>query len=120
MTGGEIGASIADAAPRGGEIEQQTKSIKATSFAGKKCFVIMPYGKKKLSDGSAGPEIDFDAVYSQIIAPAVADLGMICIRSDKVSRSEQLSVSKMPLIGCRGRCLASSSRNAVHSAESAA
>ena len=32
------------------------------------CFVIMPFGKKF---DAAGREIDFDRVYSAIIAPAI-------------------------------------------------
>jgi len=34
----------------------------------KSCFIIMPFGKKKVGD----QEIDFDAIYEQIFAPAVA------------------------------------------------
>jgi MAP3K TRAFs-binding domain len=44
------------------------------------CFVLMPFGKKP--DG-AGKIIDFDAVYKEIIAPAVAAAGMTVIRADE-------------------------------------
>jgi hypothetical protein len=35
------------------------------------CFVLMPFGKKP--DGS-GRLVDFDAVYGDLIAPAIADV----------------------------------------------
>jgi hypothetical protein len=44
------------------------------------CFVIMPFGKK--SD-AGGRTIDFEAVYDQIIAPAVEAVGFRSIRSDR-------------------------------------
>ena len=37
-------------------------------YAGKKCFVIMPFGKKKDIDGY---EVDFDHVYHELIYKAV-------------------------------------------------
>ena len=44
------------------------------------CFVLMPFGRKQ--DGT-GRLIDFDEVYQQIIAPAVAATGLDCIRADE-------------------------------------
>ncbi len=44
------------------------------------CFVLMPFGKKP--DG-AGKTIDFNAVYKEIIAPAVLAAGMTVIRADE-------------------------------------
>lgn len=44
------------------------------------CFVLMPFGRKQ--DGT-GRLIDFDAVYQQIIAPAVAAAGLESIRADE-------------------------------------
>jgi tetratricopeptide (TPR) repeat protein len=44
------------------------------------CFVLMPFGRKR--DGS-GLEIDFDAVYAQLIAPAIAQAGMEPLRADQ-------------------------------------
>ena len=44
------------------------------------CFVLMPFGRKP--DGRGG-FIDFDAVYRQIIAPAVVAAGMDVIRADE-------------------------------------
>lgn len=44
------------------------------------CFVLMPFGRKQ--DG-AGQWIDFDAVYREIIAPAVSEAGLDPIRADE-------------------------------------
>ena len=44
------------------------------------CFVLMPFGKKV--DGR-GRTVDFDAVYKQIIAPAVERAAMTPIRADE-------------------------------------
>jgi tetratricopeptide (TPR) repeat protein len=44
------------------------------------CFVIMPFGKKP---DAAGRQIDFDAVYEKIIAPAIAEVGFNGVRADK-------------------------------------
>jgi O-acetyl-ADP-ribose deacetylase (regulator of RNase III) len=50
-------------------------------YAGKKCFVIMPFGKKKDIDGC---EVDFDYVYHELIYKAVRDLGVDCERCDEI------------------------------------
>jgi len=50
-------------------------------YAGKKCFVIMPFGKKKDIDGA---EIDFDYVYHNLIEKAVEELGIDCERCDEI------------------------------------
>ena len=44
------------------------------------CFVIMPYGKKKDTDGN---EINFDEVYKLLIQPAIDVAGMEPIRADE-------------------------------------
>ncbi|MBL7740213.1 MAG: DUF4071 domain-containing protein [Chitinophagaceae bacterium] len=44
------------------------------------CFVIMPFGRKKDADGN---EIDFDAVYRQLIHPAIVKAGLEPIRADE-------------------------------------
>ncbi len=44
------------------------------------CFVLMPFGRKP--DGT-GRQIDFDAVYDRIIAPAVLAADMDVIRADQ-------------------------------------
>jgi hypothetical protein len=43
------------------------------------CFVIMPFGRKP---NPAGAEIDFDAVYKTLIAPAIDEAGLEPIRAD--------------------------------------
>ncbi len=50
-------------------------------YAGKKCFVIMPFGKKKDVDGT---EVDFDHVYHELIEKAVEELGVDCERCDEI------------------------------------
>lgn len=44
------------------------------------CFVLMPFGKKPTT---AGALVDFDAVYAQLIAPAVTAAGLEPIRADE-------------------------------------
>lgn len=44
------------------------------------CFVLMPFGRKP---GAGGAVIDFDAVYSELIAPAITAAGMEPIRADQ-------------------------------------
>jgi hypothetical protein len=46
------------------------------------CFVLMPFGKKP--DGSGGT-VDFDAVYRELIAPAIAKAGLEPLRADEES-----------------------------------
>jgi hypothetical protein len=43
------------------------------------CFVLMPFGRKPTS---AGAEIDFDAVYNSLIAPAIREAELEPIRAD--------------------------------------
>lgn len=49
-------------------------------MSGPLCFVLMPFGKKA---DSAGVTIDFDAVYRDLIAPAVRDAGLEPLRADE-------------------------------------
>ena len=44
------------------------------------CFVLMPFGKKP---GAAGAVIDFDAVYGELIKPAVEAAGLVPLRADE-------------------------------------
>ena len=44
------------------------------------CFVLMPFGKKP---DTAGNMIDFDTVYHDVIAPAIAEAGLEPIRADE-------------------------------------
>lgn len=50
-------------------------------YAGKKCFVIMPFGKKKDVDGT---DVDFDFVYNNLIKAAVESIDMACERCDEI------------------------------------
>jgi tetratricopeptide (TPR) repeat protein len=45
----------------------------------RRAFVIMPFGKKKAADQSV---IDFDAVYSELLAPAITAAGLLPHRAD--------------------------------------
>jgi hypothetical protein len=44
------------------------------------CFVLMPFGSK---DGPGGGKVHFDAIYEEVISPAVEDAGMQCVRADE-------------------------------------
>ncbi|MFP3869161.1 MAG: hypothetical protein ACLFUU_13590 [Desulfobacteraceae bacterium] len=44
------------------------------------CFVLMPFGKKS---NIAGGIIDFDAVYKELIAPAIEEAGLQPLRADE-------------------------------------
>jgi O-acetyl-ADP-ribose deacetylase (regulator of RNase III) len=49
-------------------------------YADKKCFVIMPFGKKLVD----GVEFDFDNVYHELIEKSVEELGIECERCDEI------------------------------------
>jgi hypothetical protein len=44
------------------------------------CFVLMPFGQKT---GAGGAMIDFDAVYADVIKPAIEVVGLVPIRADE-------------------------------------
>lgn len=44
------------------------------------CFVLMPFGRKTIASGET---VDFDAVYRNIIVPAIEAAGMTTIRADE-------------------------------------
>jgi len=44
------------------------------------CFVLMPFGQKPSGDGGT---IDFDAVYQQVLAPAIEAAGLEPLRADE-------------------------------------
>ena len=44
------------------------------------CFVLMPFGKKPVSSGSV---VDFDAVYTDLIAPGIDQAGLDPLRADQ-------------------------------------
>lgn len=45
------------------------------------CFIDMPFGKK--ADLASGVEVDFDAIYTLAIEPAVRDAGLEPVRGDR-------------------------------------
>jgi len=55
--------------------------MKNRKYAGQKCFVIMPFGKKTDLDGKP---IDFDFVYKNVIKAAVKNVGLECERCDEI------------------------------------
>jgi O-acetyl-ADP-ribose deacetylase (regulator of RNase III) len=58
-------------------------------YAGKKCFVIMPFGKKDVHDGKGNviDTVDFNLVYDELIKKAVKDIGIECERCDEIPES---------------------------------
>ena len=44
------------------------------------CFVLMPFGKKTIPSGAT---VDFDAVYQDLIAPAISAAGLEPLRADE-------------------------------------
>jgi hypothetical protein len=61
-------------------MDAERESLHAGSGAKPLCFVAMPFGTKP--DG-AGRTVDFDAVYSQLIAPAISAAGLEALRADE-------------------------------------
>src|SRR5215831_10204296 len=55
----------------------------------RRAFVIMPFGEKKAPDGTA---IDFDAVYKELFAPAIAAAGLQPHRADADRRGGSIHV----------------------------
>jgi tetratricopeptide (TPR) repeat protein len=47
--------------------------------AARRAFVIMPFGKKKLADGT---EVDCDDIYKRLIQPAIDATGLVAHRAD--------------------------------------
>ena len=45
------------------------------------CFVDMPFGDKQ--DPHSGETIHFDAIFARAIAPAIAEVGLECVRRDQ-------------------------------------
>ncbi len=55
----------------------------ASTPAGReKCFVVMPFGRKPLNDGSSRL-YDFDKVYRVVIKPAIRLAGLVSCRADE-------------------------------------
>jgi tetratricopeptide (TPR) repeat protein len=55
-------------------------SQKGGTYMGPLCFILMPFGRK--TDAS-GTQIDFDAVYQDLIVPAILEAGLEPIRADE-------------------------------------
>lgn len=54
-------------------------------YAGKKCFVIMPFGKKDVvGNGGKTEKVDFNKIYRDLIKKAVDELGIECERCDEI------------------------------------
>lgn len=63
------------------EDQASSGDVPGTAAApGPLCFVLMPFGRK--SDAT-GTTIDFDAVYRDLIAPAIRAAGLEPIRADE-------------------------------------
>lgn len=62
----------------------------------KLCFVIMGFGKK--TDPFTGRVLDLDKTYENIIAPAVRESGLECIRADEVHDSGLIDKSMYALL----------------------
>ena len=56
------------------------------------CFVLMPFGKKPTSDGRL---VDFDAVYRQLIHPAICAAGLQALRADE-EQARSLGITGVP------------------------
>ena len=54
----------------------------------RRAFIIMPFGRKTASDGI---EIDFDAIYEKLLAPAVRAAGLQPHRADAERRGVQFT-----------------------------
>ncbi len=61
----------------------------------KRCFVIMPFGKKL---DEAGVEVDFDEVYKTFIKPTVEAEGLTCVRCDQVDEAGNIHKRMFQLI----------------------
>jgi hypothetical protein len=68
------------------QIEPQVSPMRPesqTMTSSRRCFIIMPFGKKAAADGTI---IDFDVIYAQLLSPAVAAAGLQPHRADAERR----------------------------------
>ena len=56
------------------------------------CFVIMPFGKKKVGDG----EVDFTQLYNELFEPAIAEARTPLARLTAATNGTATSAPKMP------------------------
>lgn len=63
--------------------------MEESKYAGKKCFVIMPFGTKDVLDnkGNVVDTVDFNKVYEELIKKAVEEIGLKCERCDEIAES---------------------------------
>src|SRR5215831_11054053 len=61
--------------------------------ATRRAFIIMPFGRKKAPDAT---EIDFAAVYAQLLAPAVEAAGLKPHRADAERRGGSIHADMFP------------------------
>jgi tetratricopeptide (TPR) repeat protein len=74
------------------------ETLKSEYFAEpdkKRCFVIMPFGKKL---DEADVEVNFDEVYEKFIKPTVEGAGLNCIRCDEVDEAGNIHKRMFQLI----------------------
>jgi hypothetical protein len=62
------------------EVGDSLYNIEVALRPSKLCFVSTPFGKRNSLRGSV---IDFDAVYEQLIAPAIKEAGLEPLRADE-------------------------------------
>jgi len=80
------------------EVLELIETLKSEYFAEldkKRCFVIMPFGKKF---DAADIEVNFDEVYEKFIKPTVEGAGLNCIRCDKVDEAGNIHKRMFQLI----------------------
>lgn len=80
------------------EVLELIDALKSEYFAEadkKRCFVIMPFGKKL---DEADVEIDFDQIYEKFIKPTVEGEGLNCIRCDEVDEAGNIHTRMFQLI----------------------
>jgi tetratricopeptide (TPR) repeat protein len=80
------------------EVMEVIETLKSEYFAEpdkKRCFVIMPFGKKL---DAAHVEVNFDEVYEKFIKPSVEADGLKCIRCDEVDEAGNIHKRMFQLI----------------------
>jgi tetratricopeptide (TPR) repeat protein len=91
-------SSDAETRARAVEVVELIDTLKSEYFAEpdkKRCFVIMPFGKKL---DEADVEVNFDEVYEKFIKPTVEGEGLKCIRCDEVDEAGNIHKTMFQLI----------------------
>lgn len=87
-----------DTRTRAVEVLELIETLKSEYFAEpdkKRCFVIMPFGKKL---DEADVEVNFDEVYEKFIKPTVESAGLNCIRCDEADEAGNIHKKMFQLI----------------------